>query len=62
MSTIGTGPMTADEFSALPDTRGFELVRGEMVELPMSVASSFVASRLGGLTDQSAAKTTLALS
>lgn len=52
MSTVSTGPMTAEEFIARPDMRGFELINGEPVELTTSVTSMFVGSRLGGLLDQ----------
>jgi Uma2 family endonuclease len=39
-------PVTADDFAAMPDTKGFELVDGELVELSMSVDSSFTAGEV----------------
>jgi Uma2 family endonuclease len=50
MSTLTTPPktrrITPEEFLALPDNDRYELVRGKLVELPMSLLSSYVAGEI----------------
>jgi Uma2 family endonuclease len=38
--------LTADEFAHLPDTRGFELVNGELAEVPVSVPAGITTVRI----------------
>lgn len=45
MSTATAG-LTAEEFAQLPDARGFELVDGELVEVPVSVPAGITTSRI----------------
>jgi len=56
MSTLTTPAktrrVTPEEFLTLPDNDRYELVRGKLVELPMSFLSSYVAGRVFGQLDR----------
>jgi Uma2 family endonuclease len=53
MATLtATRRITPEEFLTMSDNDRFELVRGKLVELPMSLLSSYVAGRVFGRLDQ----------
>jgi len=47
-----TAPITPEEFLKMPDADRYELVNGNLVELPMSLLSSYVAGRVYGQIDR----------
>jgi len=46
MSATAIAPLTPDDLLALPDQRNYELVDGELVELPVSMESSWIAGQI----------------